>query len=96
MNKVALKAFNQRLKKSFSTNYKFNDNDSFKLGKPKWSLKELRVMTESNNPVINEQVVDYLANLAKIDLKFAKASKNEIIDDVNIILNCATIIKVNY
>jgi len=65
----------------------------FKLSSPTWSLLELRIQSSQGN-TIDEKTIDYLCDLAKIDLNSSSVSKAEVIQDVNTILNCAKSLQV--
>jgi hypothetical protein len=65
------------------------DESSVRLGKPSWSLSQLGLRaSDSSTDVVDDSNIDYLANLAKIDLT-RRVKRQEIIEDVNMILRCS-------
>lgn len=67
----------------------------YSLPQAKWSLAKLNLLS-TQSPTITKQELDKLAKLSCIDLKAAgpRVSEEEICRDINIILNCANLLKV--
>lgn len=59
-----------------------------------WSLNDLKLVHTrgSSSEIISEEALKRLSELAAIDLDYTKISRDDIMNDINFILNCATVL----